>query len=78
MVVRQSRHGLLLAAKGRVHTLGAAKSRNEETGAETEGTWTSLVINHGKAPKNAEYEYAVMPQATAEQMEAFAQHPLTR
>lgn len=51
------------------------KSRNEETGAETEGTWTSLVINHGKAPKNAEYEYAVMPQATAEQMEAFAQHP---
>jgi chondroitin-sulfate-ABC endolyase/exolyase len=51
------------------------ESRNEETGAKTQGIWSSLIIDHGKAPKGAEYEYAVIPQTTAEQLEAFAQRP---
>lgn len=55
--------------------LVAQESRNEETGAKTKGIWTSLIIDHGKAPKEGEYEYAVIPQTTAEQLEVFSQAP---
>lgn len=51
------------------------QSRTENTDQPTEGCWTSLLINHGKAPKGARYEYAVLPQTTKEKLHAFAAKP---
>ena len=31
----------------------------------TSGDWVSLVLEHGKAPKGASYEYAVLPRTDA-------------
>ena len=42
---------------------------------ETKGDWVSLVVDHGKAPKNGSYEYAVLPQTTESAMKAFAKKP---
>lgn len=39
------------------------KSRYQNSGKPNEGNWVNLVIDHGKAPKNAGYEYVVIPQA---------------
>ena len=50
-------------------------SRMQNTGKETEGDWVSLVVNHGKAPKNGRYEYAVLPQADETMMKKFAKKP---
>lgn len=50
-------------------------SRMQNTGKETEGDWVSLVVNHGKAPKNGRYEYAVLPQADKTMMKKFAKKP---
>lgn len=47
-------------------------SRKQNTGAATKGDWVSLVVDHGKAPKGADYEYAVLPQTDAAKMKAFA------
>ena len=47
-------------------------SRLQDTGKETKGDWVSLVVDHGKAPKNGSYEYAVLPQTTESAMKAFA------
>lgn len=38
------------------------QSRLQNTGEVSEGNWTNLVINHGKAPKGAGYEYVMLPQ----------------
>lgn len=51
------------------HSLG------QKTGKETTGNWVSLVIDHGKAPQNASYEYAVLPQANTKRLNAFAKKP---
>ena len=51
------------------------ESRTEDTDKPTEGMWASLVFDHGKAPKNASYEYAVIPNTTREQIDAFAAAP---
>ena len=37
-------------------------SRFQNTGKESKGNWVNLVVNHGKAPKGASYEYVVLPQ----------------
>lgn len=50
-------------------------SRMQNTGKETKGDWISLVIDHGKAPKGASYEYAVFPQANAAALAKFAARP---
>ena len=50
-------------------------SRMQDTGKETKGDWVSLVVDHGKAPKNGSYEYAVLPQTTESAMKAFAKKP---
>lgn len=50
-------------------------SRLQDTGKETKGDWVSLVVDHGKAPKNGSYEYAVLPQTTESAMKAFAKKP---
>lgn len=53
-------------------------SLGQKTGKETKGDWVSLTIDHGKAPKNASYEYAVFPQADKNQLQSFARKPVYR
>ena len=50
-------------------------SRMQNTGKETKGDWVSLVVDHGKAPKNGRYEYAVWPQTSEIAMKKFAKKP---
>lgn len=50
-------------------------SRTNSNEAETKGDWVSLVVDHGKAPKAAAYEYAVLPQTNAQAMKVFAGKP---
>lgn len=50
-------------------------SLGEKTGKETEGDWVSLVFDHGKAPRGAKYEYAVLPQTDGARLSAFARRP---
>lgn len=50
-------------------------SRMQNTGKETKGDWVSLVVDHGKAPKNGRYEYAVLPQTNETAMKKFAKKP---
>lgn len=50
-------------------------SRTQDTEKETKGDWVSLTFNHGKAPQQADYEYAVLPQTTAEAMSSFEKSP---
>ena len=50
-------------------------SRMQNTGKETKGDWVSLVVDHGKAPKNGRYEYAVLPQTNEIAMKKFAKKP---
>lgn len=50
-------------------------SRMQNTGKETKADWVSLVVDHGKAPKDGSYEYAILPQTNAEAMTAFARKP---
>lgn len=37
-------------------------SRYQNTGEFNSGDWIGLILNHGKAPKRASYEYVVLPQ----------------
>ena len=53
-------------------------SRMQNTGKETKGDWVSLVVDHGKAPKNGSYEYAVLPQTNEALMKKFAKKPTYR
>ena len=50
-------------------------SRMQNTGKETQGDWVSLVVDHGKAPQGAAYEYAILPQTNAATLKAFARKP---
>ena len=50
-------------------------SLRQNTGKETQGDWVSLIIDHGKAPENAAYEYTVFPQTETEQLKVFAHKP---
>lgn len=50
-------------------------SRKQDTGEKTEGNWVSLLVDHGKAPKEGAYEYAILPQTNATVMRAFAKKP---
>lgn len=47
----------------------------ERSTEPTSGDWVSLVLQHGKAPKGASYEYAVLPHTDAASLKAFAQKP---
>lgn len=56
-----------------VHTAGLQHSLHEETDAPTEGYFELLAINHGVAPTNASYTYAISiadTPLTEEQMHA--------
>lgn len=50
-------------------------SKNEETRKETKGDWVTLTVNHGKAPQNEGYEYAILPQTDKITLETFAKRP---
>ncbi|MBV4203825.1 chondroitinase [Bacteroides salyersiae] len=50
-------------------------SRAQKANKETKGDWVSLIIDHGKAPEGAAYEYAVLPQTTVAAMKTFARKP---
>ena len=41
----------------------------------TVGDWVSLTLQHGKAPKGASYEYAVLPHTDLSSLTAFARKP---
>ena len=41
----------------------------------TTGDWVSLTLQHGKAPKDASYEYAVLPRTDAVTLKQFARKP---
>lgn len=47
----------------------------ERSTKPTSGDWVSLVIDHGKAPKGASYEYAVLPRTDSKSLQAFARKP---
>lgn len=53
-------------------------SRRQDSGKETKGDWVSLVIDHGKAPQNGSYEYAVCPQTNLQAMKNLVAHPSYR
>lgn len=50
-------------------------SRMQNTGKENVGDWVTLTVDHGKAPKGAFYEYAIVPQTDQVTMKAFAKKP---
>lgn len=47
----------------------------ERSDKPTSGDWVSLTLQHGKAPKGASYEYAVLPRTDASSLKAFARKP---
>lgn len=47
----------------------------ERKEGQSQGDWVSLVLNHGKAPKGAKYEYAVMPGTDRKSLERFSRKP---
>ena len=51
------------------------QARNNDTDKPDEGQWASLYIDHGKAPKNAGYEYAVLPKTSPERLKAIETKP---
>lgn len=53
-------------------------AKMQNTGKDTQGDWVSLVVDHGKAPQAASYEYAILPQTDAATMTAFARKPTYR
>jgi hypothetical protein len=44
----------------------------ERSTKPTSGDWVSLTLQHGKAPRGASYEYAVLPRTDAASLKAFA------
>ncbi|WP_168442221.1 chondroitinase family polysaccharide lyase [Pontiella desulfatans] len=53
-------------------------SRHNKTKEPTEGTFASAWIDHGKAPKEATYEYVVLLDGTHQSIAAFASDPSYR
>lgn len=50
-------------------------SRNEKTKEPTQGDFATAWIDHGKAPENASYEYAILLDGTPQSTAAFAAAP---
>ena len=50
-------------------------SVRERKEGQSQGDWVSLVLDHGKAPKDGSYEYAVLPGTDAEALKKFARKP---
>lgn len=54
-------------------SLANQNSRQNKTKSQTKGDFASAWIDHGNAPQNASYEYAILLDGTPEKMTAFAQ-----
>lgn len=52
------------------------ESRHEKTRAVTKGKFSSAWIEHGKAPKNGTYEYMVLIQPSAAELDALRKAPV--
>ena len=50
-------------------------SVDEETDKPNAANWVSLIVDHGKAPQGASYEYAVLPQVDTSTFKKFAKRP---
>lgn len=44
-------------------------------GVPTSGAWVSMTVNHGRAPKDRAYHYAILPQTDSTTLERFAANP---
>ncbi len=65
--------GFVTAPGARVHVERAHQlSRDKDDTKDTEGDFASAWLDHGVAPENAGYEYAVVMRATPERMAAIA------
>lgn len=63
--------------KGNVEVqIARQDSRHEKTRVQTYGTFSSAWINHGKAPRDAEYEYMVLIQPSSDELD-IARHKQT-
>lgn len=51
------------------------ESRMQNNGKPTKGDWVSLIVEHGKSPKNGRYEYMVWPNCGTDRIEKFAKKP---
>lgn len=67
--------GYYTPGKARLEKHFPQHSLGEKTGKETQGDWVSLVIDHGKAPRNSSYEYAVLPQSSLPELTRFSHRP---
>ena len=47
----------------------------ERKEGQSKGDWATLVLDHGKAPKGASYEYAVMPGTDTKALREFSRKP---
>ncbi|MBV7440174.1 hypothetical protein KRX57_01950 [Weeksellaceae bacterium TAE3-ERU29] len=52
--------------------IGEQKSRDQKDKKDTQGYFETLTFNHGKAPKNASYEYAMLIDVDDSQLSNFA------
>jgi len=50
------------------------KSRHNKTKKPTKGKFATAHLNHGFAPKDASYEYAILPQTTKEKLSTFSKN----
>ena len=53
-------------------------SKDQSSKSDNQGYFTTAVINHGKAPKDANYEYAILVQSNHEQLVSFAKQMLDK
>ena len=51
------------------------QSRTHNNQGPTEGAYAVAWIDHGSAPRDAGYEYAVLPQTTSERLRQFVEQP---
>ncbi len=58
-------------AKGLEFTKKEQYARDQEDLKDTKGNVAKLIFNHGEAPKNDSYQYAMLVKSDAKQLEAF-------
>lgn len=71
-VIDNRRIGYFLPdAKNIILTKSLQNSRNQQGTKDTKGDFAKLIIDHGKAPSNESYEYAMMINTDSAKMEQF-------
>ncbi|NWK55096.1 hypothetical protein HW115_05710 [Verrucomicrobiaceae bacterium N1E253] len=53
-------------------TVGQQQSRSGYDKVDTQGAYATAWIDHGPNPKNAQYEYVILPQTNEEELQTFA------